>query len=262
MKTIKKITGGFSRFVLVPMLGLAILVTGCAPNKEIVKDQNAVQEAAKTIENTEKKIEELKKLPENEKIVKKMTEELSSAKKALDRGDPTKALEMSKKVDEQASENLKKQELKEKAAAQLREAEGVYESAIKAGAGTNFKDMMKMAEADIEKAKIHLKTDEYIDSIKYSLSSIATSKAALEMCKTVPWKMYMVIRGDCLWNISKKKDIYNDPFLWPLIYKDNMDIIKNPNMIYPKQEFKIQISPAEENKKKAIKEAWFGLNLQ
>ena len=52
-------------------------------------------------------------------------------------------------------------------------------------------------------------------------------------------EMYTVIKGDCLWNIAKKDYIYNDPFQWPRIYEANKDKIKDPDLIYPKQEFQI-----------------------
>ncbi len=51
---------------------------------------------------------------------------------------------------------------------------------------------------------------------------------------------YTVVKGDCLWNISKKDKIYNDPFMWPLIYKANRDKIKDPHWIYPKQVFAVE----------------------
>jgi nucleoid-associated protein YgaU len=36
---------------------------------------------------------------------------------------------------------------------------------------------------------------------------------------------YTVVKGDCLWKISGKSEIYNDPFQWPLIYDANRDQI-------------------------------------
>ena len=39
--------------------------------------------------------------------------------------------------------------------------------------------------------------------------------------------------GDCLWNIAEI--IYNDPFMWKIIYNANKNIIKNPDLIYPGQ---------------------------
>lgn len=50
---------------------------------------------------------------------------------------------------------------------------------------------------------------------------------------------YVVKKGDCLWTIAKKKMIYNDPFLWPLIYDANKGKIKKAKLIYPGQKLKI-----------------------
>ncbi|MCD6422623.1 MAG: LysM peptidoglycan-binding domain-containing protein [Elusimicrobia bacterium] len=44
---------------------------------------------------------------------------------------------------------------------------------------------------------------------------------------------------DCLWNIAKKSEIYNDPWQWKKIYFANRDKIKDPDLIYPGQVFKI-----------------------
>jgi len=44
---------------------------------------------------------------------------------------------------------------------------------------------------------------------------------------------------DCLWNIAKKTEIYSDPWQWKKIYLANKNKIKNPDLIYPKQVFKI-----------------------
>ena len=50
-----------------------------------------------------------------------------------------------------------------------------------------------------------------------------------------PNDSYQVVGGDCLWNISKKPAIYNDPYQWPLIYKANQTQIKDADLIYPGQ---------------------------
>jgi len=51
---------------------------------------------------------------------------------------------------------------------------------------------------------------------------------------------YVVVKGDCLWCISAKNDIYGDPYNWPLLYKHNSDQIKDADLIYPGQELKVQ----------------------
>jgi hypothetical protein len=53
---------------------------------------------------------------------------------------------------------------------------------------------------------------------------------------------------DCLWNIAKKPEIYNDPFAWPKIWRANMDQIHNPDIIHPGQQLQIvktEITPAD-----------------
>lgn len=50
---------------------------------------------------------------------------------------------------------------------------------------------------------------------------------------------YVVERGDNLWDISGKDEIYGNPFQWPLIYKANRDKINDADLIYPGQEFAI-----------------------
>ena len=50
---------------------------------------------------------------------------------------------------------------------------------------------------------------------------------------------YVVKKGDCLWAIAKKKSIYNDPFLWPIIFEANKGKIKKASLIYPGQKLNI-----------------------
>lgn len=50
---------------------------------------------------------------------------------------------------------------------------------------------------------------------------------------------YQVTRGDNLWNISGKNEIYANPYQWPLIYKANRDKINDADLIFPGQVFAI-----------------------
>ncbi len=56
---------------------------------------------------------------------------------------------------------------------------------------------------------------------------------------------YEVMRGDNLWNISKKDAIYGNPYMWPRIYRANRDQIKDPDMIYPKQSLAVPFGVGE-----------------
>lgn len=44
---------------------------------------------------------------------------------------------------------------------------------------------------------------------------------------------------DCLWNIAKKSDIYNNAWMWPKIWQGNRDKIKDPDVIKPSWVLKI-----------------------
>jgi nucleoid-associated protein YgaU len=50
---------------------------------------------------------------------------------------------------------------------------------------------------------------------------------------------YTVVRGDHLWGIAKKDAHYGNGHAWPMIYNANRDQIKNPDLIYPAQVFKV-----------------------
>jgi len=97
-----------------------------------------------------------------------------------------------------------------------------------------------------------------IDSIGQELNEIKTNNIALlsEMQDRVAtiegelatlkgrmpeavYDTYTVVKGDYLWRISKKPDIYGDPLQWMKIYTYNRDQIKNPDLISPDQIFKI-----------------------
>ncbi len=66
---------------------------------------------------------------------------------------------------------------------------------------------------------------------------------------------YTVVKGDCLWNISKMTDVYGNAHRWPLLYDNNKDQIKNPNLIYPKQVLKVKKDVSEDEIKAAEKKA-------
>jgi LysM repeat protein len=66
--------------------------------------------------------------------------------------------------------------------------------------------------------------------------AVAGAKGKAEAGKL---ETYVVKKGDSLWAIAKKKNIYNDPFLWPVIFDANKGKIKKANLIYPGQKLKI-----------------------
>lgn len=56
--------------------------------------------------------------------------------------------------------------------------------------------------------------------------------------QTQEYKDYTIVKGDTLWDISKKE--LGDSFLWPKIWKENIQIT-NPDRIYPGKKIKIPL---------------------
>ncbi|MBN2357584.1 LysM peptidoglycan-binding domain-containing protein [candidate division KSB1 bacterium] len=101
------------------------------------------------------------------------------------------------------------------------------------------RDELKAAEeqlAELKKDRISVLTE-----MQNSLAAIEGKIARLKnkMPKAM-YDQYTVVVGDYLWKISGKQDIYNNPMHWMRIYSYNKDQIKNPDLIYPEQIFKIQ----------------------
>ncbi|HPI93807.1 MAG TPA: LysM domain-containing protein [Deltaproteobacteria bacterium] len=59
--------------------------------------------------------------------------------------------------------------------------------------------------------------------------------SVLEVYPTI----YVVKKGDTLPSIAARHEIYNDSFMWPLIYKANRDQIKDPKVLYTGQDLKV-----------------------
>lgn len=60
--------------------------------------------------------------------------------------------------------------------------------------------------------------------------------------------VYTVVAGDCLWCISGKSEIYNDPYQWPVLYRANRDQIKDADLIYPGQELTVDRNASDATK--------------
>jgi len=63
---------------------------------------------------------------------------------------------------------------------------------------------------------------------------------------------YDVAKGDSLWRIAGKADVYGNPYQWPLIYKANADKIKHADLIYPKQSLDVVKNPTQADADAAV----------
>ncbi|MEX0601818.1 MAG: LysM peptidoglycan-binding domain-containing protein, partial [Bacteroidota bacterium] len=62
---------------------------------------------------------------------------------------------------------------------------------------------------------------------------------------------------DCLWNIAKKKSIYDNAFLWPKIWQANRDQIRNPDVIQPGQKLKVPPKAPLTREEKAAERSYY-----
>jgi nucleoid-associated protein YgaU len=62
---------------------------------------------------------------------------------------------------------------------------------------------------------------------------------------------------DCLWNISKKKDIYDNAWMWPKIWQGNRDQIKDPDVIHPGQKLKIPAAGPMTSEEKSAANSYY-----
>ncbi len=66
---------------------------------------------------------------------------------------------------------------------------------------------------------------------------------------------YQVLRGDNLWGISAKPTVYSNPYQWPLIYKANLNQIKDPDLITPGQVLAIDRTATPADVERAVHHA-------
>jgi nucleoid-associated protein YgaU len=120
---------------------------------------------------------------------------------------------------------------------------------------TDLEGKIRRREGSIEDAELALQNlqndkisacPKYNDKVFNQLTSMLEAWKAEEASKEV---VYTVVKGDCLWKIAKKDEFYGNGFAWPVIYNANRDQIKNPDLIYPKQQFKIPNLTEEEKAK-------------
>jgi len=101
----------------------------------------------------------------------------------------------------------------------------------------------RMNEVDALQQKLDELKKNPLSATSESAALIASIENLLSQCKekgksAVP-PSYTVLKGDCLWKIAAKPDIYGDGYAWMRIYTTNREQIKDPNLIFAKQVFMI-----------------------
>lgn len=92
----------------------------------------------------------------------------------------------------------------------------------------------------VETAKTYIQAGDYPNSAKNSDEALRLLDELFSGAGLV--SQYRVVKGDCLWRIARKPEIYDDAKAWPKIYmanKSRMRYPDNPHLIYPDQIFDI-----------------------
>jgi len=110
-------------------------------------------------------------------------------------------------------------------------AEGDEAGALKLANKAKAQAVTAVSQAEAENKKF-LNANADTSASSSSSSSAARGAGAMAAGRT---SSYSVVRGDNLWSISGKDEVYADPYQWPLIYKTNRDKIKDADLIHPGQ---------------------------
>jgi len=119
----------------------------------------------------------------------------------------------------------------------------VLKKAEKAAAKGDEAKAVKLANKARSQAEMAVKQANYEGGIDRALPPIESAPT------------YAVERGDSLWGIAGKGDVYGNPYQWPLIYKANSDKIKDADLIFPGQEFDIDTSASDADISAAVNHA-------
>jgi len=84
---------------------------------------------------------------------------------------------------------------------------------------------------------------------------VEDSSSAAPVVASGSAQKYEVVRGDNLWDISARPSVYDNPYQWPLVYKNNSDQIKDADLIYPGQVLDIDTNPSSADVAAAVAHA-------
>jgi len=98
--------------------------------------------------------------------------------------------------------------------------------------------LLSEMESLINKAEESLKNQLFADTVNFSKEAMKIYLKIMynEQNKVKTYTVRLIPeRRDCLWRIAGYSFIYNNPYLWPLIWIANLDIVTNPDLIFPGQ---------------------------
>ncbi|ADD68204.1 hypothetical protein Dacet_1434 [Denitrovibrio acetiphilus DSM 12809] len=263
----------FSKMIMFAALIAALVVTGCS--KPPVQEMDNAKAAMKAAQESGAEKCATEEYERAKAAVAAAEAKMAEAEQSGDKGalykeakdELLKAIADFEKAKEIASERSK---INDQAQAELDTLKKQLEVDANAD-GAKYSETYQAAEAKLAKAQALIDNCEggkalaILEQVKVDNAAIqreiiegkaAAKKAEAERQAKLRAQMmkaqtenYKVIKGDNLWNISKDK--YMNPFMWPLIYWSNKEQIKDPDLIFPGQIFKIRKHFEDDEKAKA-----------
>ncbi len=206
-------------FLMALTLGVAV---GCAttpPEPAATAPSAQADAASQAISAAKAAMAEAKALGWEWRDTGKM---LAAAEKALAGGDYDAAIASAKQAENQAKEAVNQYYL-EKAKVLMQEAQ------MASGLGADQQSTLRSAANAIANGE---------GRKAYDLLTPLVSELRNATIQ------YTVVRGDSLWGISGKREVYNNPYQWPLIFKANRSQIEDADLIHPGQNFSIDRNPS------------------
>jgi len=66
-------------------------------------------------------------------------------------------------------------------------------------------------------------------------AQVAAARARLEELERLYPSTYKVKKGETIADIAQRREIFNDQYMWPLLYKANRDQMRDPKVVFPEQ---------------------------
>ena len=77
----------------------------------------------------------------------------------------------------------------------------------------------------------------------------------VDSAAAIATRLYTVQRGDSLWTIAAQPSVYGNAWLWPLIWRANLDLITDPAVLRAGMDLDIRTNPTVEEVYSAVTEA-------
>ncbi|MCP4715629.1 MAG: LysM peptidoglycan-binding domain-containing protein [Deltaproteobacteria bacterium] len=66
-------------------------------------------------------------------------------------------------------------------------------------------------------------------------AQVEAARTRMEEFERIYPSTYKVKKGETIFDIAGRREIFNDKFMWPLLYKANRDQIRDPKIVFPGQ---------------------------